>query len=173
MAIKVSGTTVIDNDRNVLNISTVDLQGSNTLIIPTGNTAARPLSPSTGALRFNTDTGSTEIYNGSRFTTISTGLSYTFTTANTTIPVGNFGYIVNTTNGAVVLTLPANSNINDTIHITDYGQSFANNSCTVARPSNTINIMGRLEDLVIDVSEVNVTLVYVDSDRGWVITHLY
>lgn len=104
---------------------------------------------------------------------ISSGLSYTFTTANTSIPVGNFGYVVNTTNNAVILTLPANSNINDTIHITDYGKSFANNSCTLARPSNTINIMGRLEDLVIDVSEINITLVYIDSDRGWVITNLY
>lgn len=70
MAIKISGTTVIDNNRKVLNISTVDLQSSNALIIPTGNTSTRPISPSIGALRFNTETGSTEVYDGSRFSTV-------------------------------------------------------------------------------------------------------
>jgi len=35
------------------------------LFLPTGTTAQRPASPSTGQIRFNTTTGSVETYNGS------------------------------------------------------------------------------------------------------------
>lgn len=71
MAIKVSNTTVIDDSRNLTNIGTVSASGNATfsstgyLKIPTGTEAQRPVSPSTGMLRFNTDSQKLEVYNGS------------------------------------------------------------------------------------------------------------
>ncbi len=42
----------------------VQVVGTNGLVIPTGNTAQRPGSASTGTIRFNTSTDGTEIWNG-------------------------------------------------------------------------------------------------------------
>lgn len=42
----------------------VDIDTTTSLLIPTGNTQQRPDSPEEGYLRFNSETGSTEVYNG-------------------------------------------------------------------------------------------------------------
>lgn len=67
MAIKVAGTTVIDDNRKMINVDTVNLHSSNSLVIPTGTTAQRPADPVSGTLRFNSETGSAEIHNGAEF----------------------------------------------------------------------------------------------------------
>lgn len=59
MAIKISGTTVIDDSQN--------------LFVAAGGTAARP-TPVTGAFRFNTDDGSFEGYDGSAWGSIGGGV---------------------------------------------------------------------------------------------------
>jgi hypothetical protein len=41
--------------------------GENAVTLPTGNTAARPSPPSTGQIRFNTETASVENYDGSNW----------------------------------------------------------------------------------------------------------
>lgn len=43
----------------------VDIDTTTSLLIPTGNTQQRPDTPEAGYLRFNSETGSTEVYNGS------------------------------------------------------------------------------------------------------------
>lgn len=58
MAIKISGTTVIDDSRN--------------LFVAAGSTAARP-TPVTGAFRFNTDDDSFEGYDGTAWGSIGGG----------------------------------------------------------------------------------------------------
>jgi hypothetical protein len=71
MAIKISGTTVIDNSRNISNITDASVSGNATftgiLTVPTGNTSQRPVTPAPGQLRFNTETSQLETYNGSSF----------------------------------------------------------------------------------------------------------
>lgn len=62
MAIQISGTTVIDNSRN---ITGVRVKAGNVFQIPAGNTASRPGSPVTGYIRFNTQTNDIETWNGS------------------------------------------------------------------------------------------------------------
>jgi len=69
MAIKVSGTTVIDNSRNFTS-DTVSIQGANIVAtqkfkIASGSTAQRPGSPGTGDLFFDTDLGTLISFNGS------------------------------------------------------------------------------------------------------------
>lgn len=68
MAYKISGTTVIDDSRNILGVS---VTAANIFNIPSGNTAARPGSPSTGEIRFNTETNNFEIYSGSGWILVS------------------------------------------------------------------------------------------------------
>lgn len=67
MAIKVGGIPVIDDNRKMVNVDTVNLHSSNSLVIPTGNTAQRPSNPVSGTLRFNSETGATEVHNGTEF----------------------------------------------------------------------------------------------------------
>lgn len=56
--------------------------GSSGVVIPTGSTATRPESPVFGLIRFNTDTGLIEFFNGSIFQSLSTagGVNYTVDT---------------------------------------------------------------------------------------------
>jgi hypothetical protein len=58
MAIKITTTVVVDNDRNC--------------IIGSGTTAQRPASPVTGTLWFNTSLGVLEGWNGSSWVTLTT-----------------------------------------------------------------------------------------------------
>lgn len=87
MAIKISGTTVVDDSRNLTNINDATLGGTGYLKLPAGTTAQRPGSPSAGMIRYNTSTGETELYDGSTWTALGAALiafdgtvqsSYTF-----------------------------------------------------------------------------------------------
>jgi len=69
MALKVSGTTVIDDNKNIIS-GTPSVQGTivkatNVFKIPSYTTATRPGSPSTGEIIFDTDEGQMKVYDGS------------------------------------------------------------------------------------------------------------
>jgi hypothetical protein len=53
--------------------------GSSGVVIPTGSSAQRPDSPNFGMIRYNTDSGLVEFFNGSIWTALSTGGSITYT----------------------------------------------------------------------------------------------
>jgi len=61
MAIKVQGTTVIDDNRNA------SFDGTGSLRVPSGTTAQRPASPSVGEIRYNTDNAEFEQYDGTEW----------------------------------------------------------------------------------------------------------
>jgi len=73
MAIKINGTTVIDDSRNLENIEAGTFTGTGALKLPTGSEAERPGSPAAGQIRFNTDSSSFEGYDGSSFSAIGGG----------------------------------------------------------------------------------------------------
>jgi hypothetical protein len=67
MAIKIGGTTVIDDTRNITNISNISavgaqFTGSTGLQLPSGTTAQRPNPAVAGQLRYNTDLGLIEVF---------------------------------------------------------------------------------------------------------------
>ena len=73
MSYKIGNCVVIDDSRNICNIPTLTSQnviGCTQVGIPVGTTAARPGSPVTGSIRYNTTTSSTELYNGSSWINI-------------------------------------------------------------------------------------------------------
>ena len=85
-------------------------------------------------------------------------------TANFTAVNGN-GYFVNTTSTAITVTLPAGS-VGDFIGVSDYASTSNINSITIS-PNGTDKINGTNDDFTMSVSGIAVSLLYIDSTRGW------
>ena len=85
-------------------------------------------------------------------------------TASFTAVSGN-GYFVNTTSGAITVTLPAGS-AGDIVGISDYASTFQTNNVTIT-PNGTDKINGVNDDATLNTQGLAVTLVYVDATRGW------
>ena len=80
--------------------------------------------------------------------------------------VSGNGYFVNTTSGAITVTLPASPSAGDIVGITDYAGTAATNNITIAR--NSSKIEGTTENAVISTNRDSITLIYVDVTQGWV-----
>jgi hypothetical protein len=82
----------------------------------------------------------------------------------TTMVAGN-GYFVNNTSAAGLVKLPLSASAGDTIAIKDYAGNFGTNSLTIQR--NGHNIQGVANDSQISTNRASLSLVYVDSTKGW------
>jgi hypothetical protein len=80
--------------------------------------------------------------------------------------VSGTGYFVNTTSGAITVTLPATPSAGDIVSIADYAGTAATNNITIAR--NGSNIEGGTADATLDTNREARTYVYVDGTQGWV-----
>jgi hypothetical protein len=85
-------------------------------------------------------------------------------TASFTAVSGN-GYFVNTTSGAITVTMPASPSAGDIVGIKDYAGTFATNNVTVAR--NGSNFDGIATDATLSIGQLSVFFVYVDGTQGW------
>ena len=85
-------------------------------------------------------------------------------TANFTAVSGN-GYFVDTTSGAITVTLPA-GNAGDIVGISDYASTFQTNNLTIT-PNGTDKINGVNNNAALSTQGLAVSLVYVDSTKGW------
>src|SRR6056300_763692 len=85
-------------------------------------------------------------------------------TASFTAVSGN-GYFVNTTSGAITLTLPASPSAGDIVAVRDYAQTFATNNLTIGRNGQPID--GLSNDFTLSTNGQAITLVYVDGTQGW------
>jgi len=75
------------------------------------------------------------------------------------------GLFVNTSSGPITITLPSSPSTGDYIHFLDLNGTFATNNLTVARNGN--NIIGVASDLIVDINNSGLTLVYTDASNGW------
>ncbi len=93
------------------------------------------------------------------------------TTAKTTsfTATNGDGFFINTTSGAITMTLPASPSSGDIVAFKDYANTFDTNNLTIAR--NGSNIGGDAIDAVVEVEGQSGTLVYVDSTQGWMIVN--
>ena len=93
------------------------------------------------------------------------------TTAKTTgfTGVSGNGYFVNTTSGAITVTLPSSPSAGDVIGIKDYANTADTNNITIAR--NGSNINGDASNYIMNVEGLSVILVYVDGTKGWLLTN--
>ena len=89
----------------------------------------------------------------------------------TSIKTGDFtaangeGYFINTTSGAVIMTLPASPSVGDIVAFKDYAGTFDTNNLTVNR--NGSNIIGGTINPIVEVEGQAGTLVYGDATQGW------
>jgi hypothetical protein len=79
--------------------------------------------------------------------------------------VSGKGYFVNTTCGAVTVTLPAAPSAGDIISVADYASTFQTNNLTICGNSSKIN--GVCATAKLSTKGQSVTLVYVDGTQGW------
>ena len=89
------------------------------------------------------------------------------TTAKTsplTVASGN-GYFINTSGGAVTVTLPASPSAGDIVAFKDYANTWDTNSVTLGNNGSKIN--GICATTALTTESQSVTLIYVDGTKGW------
>ncbi len=89
------------------------------------------------------------------------------TTAKTsplTVASGN-GYFINTSGGAITVTLPSSPSAGDIVALKDYGTTWNTNAVTLCRNSSKIN--GECNNANLSTESQSVTLIYVDGTKGW------
>ncbi len=88
-------------------------------------------------------------------------------TASFTADTGD-GYFVNTTSGAITVTLPAGT-ANAIVSLADYAATWQTNNVTVT-PNGTDKIGGQNQNATLSTEGQSVTFVFVDSTQGWINT---
>ena len=95
-------------------------------------------------------------------------------TWNTTVKTGDFtavngeGYFVNTTSGEVDVTLPAGT-AGAVVAVKDYAGTFDTNKVTLVR-NGSDKIGGQAVNATLETEGQSVTLVFIDSTQGWLVT---
>jgi hypothetical protein len=79
--------------------------------------------------------------------------------------VSGNGYFVNTTCGAVTVTLPATPTAGDIVSLKDYGGTWQTNNVTLCNNGSKINGICGLAGL--NTEGQSITLIYVDATKGW------
>ena len=101
------------------------------------------------------------------FAEVSGGTSWqAVKTSNFTAAAGE-GYFVNSTSGAITMTLPSSPSIGDEVSFIDYAGTFDTNNLTVGR--NSEKIQGAAADLTVSTERAANTLVYTDGTQGWLL----
>ena len=100
-------------------------------------------------------------------TEISAGTSWQTEKTSSFTAVAGEGYFLNTTSGAITVTLPASPSLGDEVSIIDASGTADTNNITVGR--NSENIQGSAADLTISTERAAFTLVYFNSTQGWLL----
>jgi hypothetical protein len=137
------------------------------MLVPKGTTAERPGSGVAGYIRYNTDLSTFEGYSNSQWSGLGGGNPWiTKTSVDSAYTAVNQDRIfVDTSAGAVTITLPAVPNLGDQIRFVDLAGTFGTNNFTVSR--NSLKIMGLNENMIISVDHSAFTLVWGGTTYGW------
>ena len=119
---------------------------------------------------FTIPAGATITNNGTAAGFGATGAASWDTTVKTSgfTAVSGVGYFVNTTGGAISVNLPAGS-AGDVVAIKDYAGTFDSNALSLV-PNGSDKIGGINDTAIVDQEGIAVTLVFVDSTQGWLVT---
>lgn len=82
--------------------------------------------------------------------------------------VAGEGYFVNTTGGAVTVNLPAGT-AGAVVAVKDYANTFDSNICTLVQ-NGSDKIGGSAVNVTLSTEGIAVTLVFIDSTQGWLVT---
>jgi hypothetical protein len=132
-----------------IEVNTVDVQCGSTLTL---GSSGKTVTLATGA----TQTGFGR-----------TGTVDWCTTAKTSpfTAVSGDGFFVNTTGGAITVTLPSSPSAGDIVAVKDYANTWNTNAVTLANNGSKIN--GNACNSILNTKDQAVTLVFVDSTQGW------
>ena len=83
----------------------------------------------------------------------------------TVTSVSGKGYFLNTTSGAITVTLPSSPSAGDIISIKDYARTFSCNNVTLNRNSSKMD--GACLNSILSQDGTSATLIYVDATKGW------
>ena len=162
--------TAIPTEKAIVGYTQRDQMGTGHLVPPTGTTAERPTGSSlkTGGLRYNSSLVTWEGYNGSAWTGLGGGNPWASTSSSITI-AANDRYFVDTSGAAKTITLPASPQVGDQVSLLDLAGTFDTNAMTVGR--NSLKINGATADLVVNVEDAAIQLVYTGATYGWKLTN--
>ena len=165
----ISAADVADGTLTVAKLtSTLDLS-SNTVTLPNTSVTNDMLAGSIANAKLVnssvTVNGSSVALGGS--VDISAGTSWQTEKTTSFTAVAGEGYFVNTTSGAITVTLPASPSLGDEVSIIDASGTADTNNITVGR--NSENIQGTAADLTISTERAAFTLVYFNSTQGWLL----
>ena len=133
-----------------------DTSGAITLTVPTSagtNTITLPASTGTAI----TTASTSGIPNTINWTTVQT--------SSVSPAVAGTGYPMNTTSGALTVTLPASPSAGNMISIVDYAGTAATNNIIINPNGN--KIQGLAASATISTNREAINLVYVDATQGW------
>jgi hypothetical protein len=165
----ISAADVADGTLTVAKLtSTLDLS-SNTVTLPNTSVTNDMLAGSIANAKL---ANSSFTLNGTSInlgdtTEISAGTSWQTEKTTSFTAVAGEGYFVNTTSGAITVTLPASPSLGDEVSIVDASGTADTNNITVGR--NSENIQGTAADLTISTERAGFTLVYFNSTQGWLL----
>lgn len=152
---------------NLYTAGTINFSGTSYMLVPKGTSAERPSPGVAGYIRYNTDLSTFEGYSGGQWSGLGGGnpwITKTDTDSAYTA-VNQDRILVNTSAGAVTITLPISPNIGDQIRFIDLAGTFATNNFTISRNGSTI--MGLAENMIISVDHSAFGLVYCGTTYGW------
>jgi len=169
----ITATSFSGDGTNLTNTgSTLSAASGSQRVVLTGQTSGTMTASATdSALTFAQSTGT---LSATKFSGDGSGLT-NVSPFNWSIKTGNYtatakdGLFINTSSGAITVTLPASPTTGDYIHFLDLNGTFATNNLTIARNSN--NIIGVATDLVVDINNSGLTLVYTNATNGWKLMH--
>jgi hypothetical protein len=143
--------------------------GTQYVKVPAGDTASRPATPDNGYLRYNTDNAAFEGYVNSQWSGIGGGNPWS-TKSGAYTAVNNDRLFIDTSGGAVTITLPATPAVGDNVRFMDLAGTFDTNNLTVAR--NSSNIFGVADNLVVSNNDAAFQLIYTGTTYGWKLAEL-
>ena len=158
--------TAVPTERAVKRHLTRDNMGTGHFVPPTGTTAQRPTGGDlfTGGIRYNSSLVTWEGYNGTQWTGLGGGNPWASTSTSITV-AANDRYFVDTSGGAVTITLPSSPQVGDQVRLLDLASTFDTNNLTVGRNGNNIN--GAAADLTVSTEDSAIGLVYTGATYGW------
>jgi hypothetical protein len=132
-----------------------------------GTTAQRPVLAASqqGVTFFNTDVNQLEIWNGAYWFVV--GELPNIVVTSNTVTGSNHAYWVDTTGGAISLTLPSSPRTGDVIKVYDTHGNFGTNNCTVVVDGQPI--MRQLDNMVISTPGAAISMTFYDNTRGWLL----